>query len=112
MVLLCCGQSGLDINVLLCQDRAPDVEEPVVNSLEKEPAELTKGDKDEKRPDVVDVEHETGQEDDGEVFYNKDTVNDQLAIEAPLPVPDLLLFLFLGGQRQNQVVHVQVADAV
>ena len=63
MVLFC---FGLDINVLLCQDRAPDVEEPVVNSLEKEPAELTKGDKDEKRPDVVDVEHETGQEDDGE----------------------------------------------
>ena len=88
------------------------MEEPIVDHLQKKPKKLTEGDKDQKRPDVVDVEHESGQENDNEVLLHEDPINDHLAVEATFALPVLLLFLFLGGQREDQVVHVEVADAV
>ena len=88
------------------------MEESVVDHLEKNSTELTKGDKNQERPDIIDVEYETGQEDDSEVLQDEESVHDQLAIEAPLAAHVLQLLLFLGGQRKDQVVHVEVADAV
>ena len=88
------------------------MEESVVDCLEKKSTELTKGDKNQERPDIIDVEYETGQEDDSEVLHNEESVHDQLAIEDLLAAHVLLLLLLLGGRRNDQVVHVEVADAV
>ena len=86
-----------NINIFLSQDWAPDVKEPVVDSLEEEPAELTNSNEDKERPDIVDVEYEPGQEDDGEVLPHKETIYDQLALEAAL----LALVILLLRQRKD-----------
>ena len=74
--------ANLNISILLGQDCAPDVEEPgdivlnaeneyidveepVVESLEEKPKELAKEDEDKKRPDILNVEADAGQHDDG-----------------------------------------------
>ena len=88
------------------------MEESVVDHLEKEPIELTQGDKNQERPDIVYVENESSKEDDNGVLHHKESIENQLAAEASGAAPVLLLLLFLGGQWQNQVVHVEVADAV
>ena len=83
------------------------MKEPVIDALEKKSAELTKGDKEEERPDVNDVEDKTSQEEDGEVLDDENSVHDHLACEAaPFDFVHLDLLLF-GGKGEDQVVHVQ-----
>ena len=83
------------------------MEEPVVDNLEKKSAELTKGDKDEERPDIDDVSDKASKENNGEVLDNEDSVHDHLAREAaPFDFVHLDLLLF-GGKGEDQVVHIQ-----
>ena len=90
------------------------MEESVVDHLEKEPIELTQGDKNQEseRPDIVDVENESSKEDDNGVLHHKESIHDQLALQAAPIILVPLLLLLLGWQGQDQVVHVEVADAV
>ena len=97
----------LHIKIFFGQDGAPDVEEPVIDALEKKSAELTKGDKDKERPDVNDVEDKTSNKEDGEVLNDEYSVHDRLAQEAALLDFVLLDLLFLGRKGEDQVVHVQ-----
>ena len=102
----------LSFKVLHVKDVAPDVEELVVGGFEQSPAELAKEDKDEERPDVVEVETEGGKDDDGHVLKQERSVDGKLTFETAMGSLHLLLLLLLGGQGQDQVVHVQVADAI
>ena len=88
------------------------MKEPVIDALEKKSAELTKGDKEEERPDVNDVEDKTSQEEDGEVLDDENSVHDHLAFEGAVLDFVLLDLLFLGGKREDKVVHIHVADPV
>ena len=97
----------LHIKIFFGQDGAPDVEEPVIDALEKKSAELTKGDKDKERPDVNDVEDKTSKKEDGEVLNDEYSVHDRLAHEAAVLDFVLLDLLFLGRKGEDQVVHVQ-----
>ena len=97
----------LHIKIFFGQDGAPDVEEPVIDALEKKSAELTKGDKDKERPDVNDVEDKTSKKEDGEVLNDEYSVHDRLAREAALLDFVLLDLLLLGRKGEDQVVHVQ-----
>ena len=97
----------LHFKIFFGQDGAPDVEEPVIDALEKKSAELTKGDEDKERPDVNDVEDKTSKKEDGEVLNDEYSVHDRLAREAALLDFVLLDLLLLGRKGEDQVVHVQ-----
>ena len=88
------------------------MKEPVIDALEKKSAELTKGDKEEERPDVNDVEDKTSKEEDGEVLDDENSVHDHLAFVGAVLDFVLLDLLFLGGKGEDKVVHIHVADAV
>ena len=96
----------LHIKIFFGQDGAPDVEEPVIDALEKKSAELTKGDEDKERPDVNDVEDKTSKKEDGEVLNDEYSVHDRLAREAALLDFVLLDLLLLGRKGEDPVVHV------
>ena len=83
------------------------MKEPVIDALEKKSAELTKGDKEEERPDVNDVEDKTSKEEDGEVLDDENSVHDHLAFEGAVLDFVLMDLLLLGRKGEDQVVHVQ-----
>ena len=97
----------LHIKIFFGQDGAPDVEEPVIDALEKKSAELTKGDEDKERPDVNDVEDKTSKKEDGEVLNDEYSVHDRLAFEGAVLDFVLMDLLLLGRKGEDQVVHVQ-----
>ena len=87
------------------------MEEPVVKDFEKSPAELAEEDKGKKWPDVVDIEAKSSKDDDCQVFHQECSVHRKLALETPI-APLCLFLLLLGWKRQDQVVHVEVADPI
>ena len=91
----------LSFKVLHVKDVAPDMEELVVGSFEQSPAELAKEDKDEERPDVVEVETEGGEDDDGHILKQERSVDGKLAFETAMGTLHLLFLLLLGWQRQD-----------
>ena len=99
------------LKVFHVEDRAPDVEEPVVKDFEKSSAELAEEDNDKKGPDVVDIEAESSMEDYCQVFQQECSIYSELTFETAIALFGVFLLL-LGGQGENQVVHVEVADPV
>ena len=80
------------------KDVAPNVEELVVGGFEQSPAELAKEDKDEERPDVIEVETEGGEDDDGHVLKQERSINGELAFETAMGSLHLLLLQVREGQ--------------